>query len=85
MFLTVAGKALARKTRHPHQIVESFLCALGISPETAPSTPRASSTMPAPSVLEAFGHFVTERRNSQLPVPKGKKSLTTILGAKGAT
>jgi DtxR family manganese transport transcriptional regulator len=35
IFLTEEGQALAERSRERHRIVESFLCALGISPETA--------------------------------------------------
>src|SRR6185436_14637884 len=35
VFLTAAGKSLAQRSRQRHQIVEDFLCALGISADTA--------------------------------------------------
>ncbi len=85
VFLTEAGKALAGKSRLRHQLVESFLCALGISPETARIDAEGIEHHASAETLEAFERFVKERRNSRLPDPQVEKSGTTIVGAKGAT
>jgi len=65
VFLTEPGKKLARKSRHRHQIVESFLRALGISPETARIDAEGIEHHASGETLEAFERFVEERRNPQ--------------------
>lgn len=61
IFLTEAGQALARKGRARHQIVESFLRALGISPETARIDAEGIEHHVSVETLEAFNRFVKDR------------------------
>ena len=62
VFLTDAGKALAEKSRQRHQIVESFLCALGISAETARIDAEGIEHHVSAETLEAFQRFVAAGR-----------------------
>jgi DtxR family manganese transport transcriptional regulator len=57
VFLTADGKSLAGKSRERHQIVESFLCALGISPETARIDAEGIEHHVSAETLEAFKSF----------------------------
>ena len=70
VFLTEAGKELAKESRRRHQIVESFLCALGISPETARIDAEGIEHHVSAESLTAFERFVTERPNSIRPEVK---------------
>lgn len=58
VFLTDEGKELARISRERHQVVESFLCALGISPETARIDAEGIEHHVSAETLEAFRSFV---------------------------
>ena len=58
VFLTEAGKELARISRERHQIVESFLCALGISPETARIDAEGLEHHVSAETLDAFRAFL---------------------------
>ena len=64
MFLTEAGKKLAEKSRARHQIVESFLCALGINAETARIDAEGIEHHVSTETLEAFERFLQEQRRS---------------------
>ena len=57
VFLTVDGKLLAQRSRERHQIVESFLCALGISPETARIDAEGIEHHVSSETLDAFRAF----------------------------
>ena len=61
VFLTDEGKSLAEKSRERHQIVEAFLCALGISLETARIDSEGIEHHVSGETLEAFRAFVIER------------------------
>ena len=58
IFLTDMGKQLAEQSRERHQIVESFLCAIGISIETARIDAEGIEHHVSPETLEAFKRFV---------------------------
>lgn len=58
VFLTAAGNELAAKSRARHQVVEAFLCALGISPETARIDAEGIEHHVSAETLEAFARFV---------------------------
>jgi len=66
VFLTEEGKELAERSRQRHQIVESFLCALGISSETARIDAEGIEHHVSAETLEAFRTFV-EHRNRGSP------------------
>jgi DtxR family transcriptional regulator, manganese transport regulator len=61
VFLTPAGQALADQSRERHRIVENFLRALGIGPETARRDAEGIEHHVSRETLEAFRRF-TERR-----------------------
>ena len=58
VFLTEEGRQLAEMSRERHRIVESFLCALGISPETARIDAEGIEHHVSVETLEAFRAFV---------------------------
>jgi DtxR family manganese transport transcriptional regulator len=58
VFLTPEGQSLAGRSRERHQIVESFLCALGISPETARIDAEGIEHHVSAETLEAFRSFM---------------------------
>lgn len=58
VFLTDEGKELARLSRERHRIVEAFLCALGISPETARIDAEGIEHHVSAETLDAFRVFV---------------------------
>ena len=60
IFLTDIGKQLAEQSRERHHIVESFLCAIGISIETARIDAEGIEHHVSPETLEAFKRFVTQ-------------------------
>ena len=64
VFLTEAGQALAQRSRQRHQIVESFLSALGISAETARIDAEGIEHHVSAETLGAFERFVTDRQGS---------------------
>jgi DtxR family manganese transport transcriptional regulator len=61
VFLTPAGQALAERSRERHRIVEAFLCALGIAPETARIDAEGIEHHVSAETLEAFDRFLRER------------------------
>lgn len=79
VFLTEAGEELARGSRLRHQIVESFLRALGISPETARIDAEGIEHHVSAETLEAFKRFVKQRQNST-ELEGGR---TKFVGSKG--
>lgn len=62
IFLTAEGKDLAQKSRERHQIVESFLCALGICPETARIDAEGIEHHVSAETLGAFRTFLEQGR-----------------------
>ena len=62
-FLTVQGKQLASRSRERHRIVESFLCAIGISEETARIDAEGIEHHVSPETLEAFRLFLERGGN----------------------
>ncbi len=62
VFLTEAGKRLAGAARERHRIVERFLCALGVSPETARRDAEGIEHHVSAETLEAFRAFAEARR-----------------------
>ncbi|ASQ15098.1 manganese-binding transcriptional regulator MntR [Sinorhizobium meliloti] len=59
IFLTEAGRKLAELCRERHQIVETFLCSIGVSPETARIDAEGMEHHASPETLEAFKRFVS--------------------------
>jgi DtxR family transcriptional regulator, manganese transport regulator len=57
VFLTEAGQILAAQARERHRIVERFLCALGVSPETARRDAEGIEHHVSGETLEAFRRF----------------------------
>ncbi|KQP51401.1 manganese transporter [Methylobacterium sp. Leaf399] len=57
VFLTAAGQALAAQSRERHRIVELFLCALGVSPETARRDAEGIEHHVSAETLEAFRRY----------------------------
>ncbi|QIG46952.1 manganese-binding transcriptional regulator MntR [Nordella sp. HKS 07] len=62
IFLTEEGKSLAEMSRERHQVVESFLLALGISAETAQVDSEGIEHHVSQETLDAFREFL--RKNS---------------------
>ncbi len=62
VFLTDAGRVLAEDSRRRHQIVETFLRALGVSPETARVDAEGIEHRVSEETLAAFGRYLTRRR-----------------------
>jgi DtxR family manganese transport transcriptional regulator len=61
VFLTESGEELARHARKRHQIVESFLLALGIGPETARRDAEGIEHHVSRETLDAFRRFVKKK------------------------
>jgi DtxR family transcriptional regulator, manganese transport regulator len=61
VFLTAEGEELARISRERHQIVESFLCSLGISAETARIDSEGIEHHVSAETLDAFRRFLERR------------------------
>jgi len=61
VFLTDVGKKLAVASRERHQIVESFLCSIGVSVETARMDAEGIEHHVSPETLEALKRFTAER------------------------
>ncbi len=64
VFLTDAGRQLARKSRERHEIVEQFLRALGISPEMARIDAEGIEHHVSAETLDAFRQHL-QRSESQ--------------------
>ncbi len=69
VFLTEAGRALAEKSRRRHQVVESFLLALGVSVETARIDAEGIEHHVSAETLVAFECFA-EARHRGLSHPR---------------
>ncbi len=61
VFLTEAGRALAQRSRSRHRIVETFLSALGVSPDTARIDAEGIEHHVSAETLAAFERFVEGR------------------------
>ncbi|API51342.1 transcriptional regulator MntR [Rhizobium leguminosarum] len=61
VFLTDAGKELALVSRERHQIVESFLCSIGVSVETARMDAEGIEHHVSPETLEAMKRFTLKK------------------------
>jgi len=64
VFLTPEGEAMAVRSRERHQTVESFLLALGVSPETARRDAEGLEHHVSEETLTVFRRF-TERAASR--------------------
>src|SRR5690606_19948492 len=62
VFLTEAGRQLAEESRERHRIVEGFLRALGVSPETARLDAEGIEHHVSAETLRAFERFTRARR-----------------------
>lgn len=63
IFLTAEGEALAHESRMRHQIVESFLLALGVSPETARRDAEGIEHHVSDETLQIFRRFTDNPEN----------------------
>jgi DtxR family manganese transport transcriptional regulator len=61
-FLTEEGQALALRSRERHRLVEGFLLALGITPETARRDAEGLEHHVSDETLTAFARFVARGR-----------------------
>jgi DtxR family manganese transport transcriptional regulator len=62
VFLTAEGSELAERSRERHQIVESFLCALGVSPATARIDAEGIEHYVSTETLQAFKSYLDNPR-----------------------
>jgi DtxR family manganese transport transcriptional regulator len=60
-FLTAQGEALAQASRERHQVVEAFLLALGIDPDTARRDAEGIEHHVSAETVAAFARFVSAR------------------------
>ncbi|KEA52412.1 manganese transport regulator MntR [Mangrovibacter sp. MFB070] len=67
IFLTPEGEALAQENRERHHIVEHFLLALGISPETARVDAEGMEHHVSEETLAAFARFTQQQQREQEP------------------
>ena len=67
VFLTEAGEAVAEAARARHHIVESFLLALGVSPEAARRDAEGIEHHVGDETLEAFQAFVNQDKRRGRP------------------
>src|SRR3546814_20609879 len=61
-FLTPEGEALAQARRERHQVVEAFLLAPGIDPDTARRDAEGIAHHVRAETVAAFARFVAKRR-----------------------
>jgi len=61
VFLTELGERLAERSRARHQLVESFLRALGVSQETARRDAEGIEHHVSSETLEAFASFIARK------------------------
>ena len=62
VFLTDEGRALAEKSRHRHQIVEAFLCAVGVSLEQARMDAEGIEHHVSEETLDMFERFIAKSK-----------------------
>lgn len=60
VFLTHAGQQLAIASKHRHEIVEAFLCRLGIDPDTARRDAEGMEHHVSEKTLQAFERFLND-------------------------
>ena len=60
-FLTPAGQALALRSRERHRVVEQFLLAMGIAPETARRDAEGLEHHVSEETLDAFARFLARQ------------------------
>ena len=63
VFLTPEGEKLAQESRERHQIVESFLLVLGVSPETARRDAEGMEHHVSEETLERFRLFTLQQEH----------------------
>ncbi|WP_210208354.1 manganese-binding transcriptional regulator MntR [Rhodoplanes roseus] len=68
VFLTGAGEDLAERARARHRVVEAFLCALGVSPETAQRDSEGIEHHVSDETLAAMARFTARAPKD---APKG--------------
>jgi DtxR family manganese transport transcriptional regulator len=56
VFLTESGRRLATRSRERHRVVQDFLVALGVSPETARCDAEGLEHHVSQETLDAFEH-----------------------------
>ena len=61
VFLTGSGRALAERSRHRHHVVESFLLAVGVSPEDARNDSEGIEHYVSDATLAVFERFLERR------------------------
>jgi len=61
VFLTQAGRALAEESRKRHQIVESFLLSIGVSPDTARADAEGMEHHVSEETLRIFEQLAQNR------------------------
>ena len=64
VFLTAAGQARAAQSRERHTVVETFLLALGIGPETARRDAEGIEHHVSRETLDAFRRFTARRTDA---------------------
>ncbi len=64
VFLTESGQALAEQSRERHRVVERFLCALGVSAETARRDAEGIEHHVSGETLDAFRRFTEGRKDA---------------------
>jgi DtxR family manganese transport transcriptional regulator len=72
VFLTESGKALALRARERHHVVETFLRALGVSPETARRDAEGIEHHVSEETLAAFRRLVRRREEIREKVGPGR-------------
>ncbi len=65
VFLTEAGRWMAAESQRKHDIVEAFLLALGVSPETARHDAEGIEHHCSAETLEAFQRLLAQRHPSR--------------------
>ncbi|PDO87006.1 manganese-binding transcriptional regulator MntR [Kosakonia pseudosacchari] len=64
VFLTAEGERLAQESRERHQIVESFLLVLGVSPEIARRDAEGMEHHVSQETLDCFRRFTLQHEQS---------------------
>src|SRR3546814_11261141 len=83
-FLTPEGEALAQASRERHQVVEAFLLALGIDPDTARRDAEGIEHPVSAEPVAAFARFVVTRRQGRRGQPALDRPLRLRGGASGS-
>lgn len=61
--LTDAGRKLAKRSKHRHEVVYRFLLALGVSPKTAALDTEGIEHHVSPETLKRFEEFTADQRS----------------------